>query len=537
MIRKVTFLLLAATCAFIRANDENLPLMGKTYLAPRSQSTNAALELAGFHRYINLYTPPVCNPCDSFFTAGYGAFAITPVYTHSFRPRRLAEYFFGTDELVISGSQVPGRDNSKQILADYFGLSPFYQSTVRIVPEIRTLFVDFNLYWGWSDYYIRIHAPYVNTKWDFQLYELPVSDPDISPLFPPLYMAHDAIVAPAHSFKQALAGNITYGDVKEGIQFGKVCGPRSASALSDVQIALGWNFINRPIGHCGFNIRGSIPTGTRPHGEFLFEPTVGNGHHWELGLGFTGHLILWEKENEHVIGIFSDVNITHLFSARQRRSFDLLPPFLNCPKIENFRGVASRYMLMKEFDASGNYTGITIPVINRTTLECKVRNDVEFDIVLMASYMNNNIGVDFGYNAWIRTREKIELLQAFPANTFGLKGIQNVATPTGLSNATQNTATIFGNDYADQALVADPNPPVFISPDRIDIGSAATPFSFTHKFFGHVNYSWDCYPTIEPFLGIGGEVEFEGLHPHDEAEPNKIAISQWGVWLKGGFGF
>src|SRR5580698_7450125 len=107
-------------------NDFNQPLHGKTFLAPRSQSVNAARELILWHRYINLY-------CQDF----YGAFSITPEYSHSFRPERIAQYFWADDELVISGSQVPNRDNQTQILADYFGLSPLFQSTVRMKPEIR----------------------------------------------------------------------------------------------------------------------------------------------------------------------------------------------------------------------------------------------------------------------------------------------------------------------------------------------------------------------------------------------------------------
>lgn len=526
---KKLFSILAFMSALSYADNDNLPLMGKTYLAPRSQSTNAALELVGWHRFINQY-----NPCDGV----YGAFAITPVYTHSFRPFRLAQYFFGTDELVISGSQVPGRDNSKQILADYFGISPFYQSTVFIEPEIRTFFVDFNYYLGWGDYYFRIHAPYVNTKWDFQLCETPVSDPMPSDQFPPLYMAPGAVTAPNKSFKDALRGGVPYGEVTQGLHYGRVCGPRTASALSEIQMALGWNFVNCPDSHAGLNIRGSIPTGTRPDAEFLFEPTVGNGHHWELGIGFTGHVLLWEKEDTQEINLFCDINITHLFPARQRRSFDLKPLIQDpCCDRENFRGFGSRYMLMKEFDENGNYTQNTIPVINQSTLECKVRVDAEFDIVIMASYSYCDLDIDLGYNAWLRMREHIRHEQTFPANRFGLKGIQNVATPFGISNATQSTATIRGNDFADQALVADPNPPVFILPCQIDINSAATPRQFTHKIFGNISHTWHCIRYIEPFIGIGGEVEFEGLHSDNCLEPNKNAINQWGIWIKGGFGY
>ena len=118
------------------------------------------------------------------------------------------------------------------------------------------------------------------------------------------------------------------------------------------------------------------------------------------------------------------------------------------------------------------------------------------------------------------------------------KGIQNVATGIGLSNATQSTATLTGNNFADQALVADPFPPVFFNDDQIDESSAQATRGFTHKVFGNFGYSWqNCYKWVEPFLGIGGEVEFEGLNPRHEIKANKNSISQWGVWIKGGFGF
>ena len=61
-------------------DDFNQPLHGKTFLAPRSQSVNAARELTLWHRYINLY-------CQDF----YGAFSITPEYSHSFRPERIVQ--------------------------------------------------------------------------------------------------------------------------------------------------------------------------------------------------------------------------------------------------------------------------------------------------------------------------------------------------------------------------------------------------------------------------------------------------------------
>ena len=59
-----------------------------------------------------------------------------------------------------------------------------------------------------------------------------------------------------------------------------------------------------------------------------------------------------------------------LFNSRQRRSFDLINP--SDPENLYFKGFGTRYILAKEFDMFGNYTGTTVPTIDITTLECDV---------------------------------------------------------------------------------------------------------------------------------------------------------------------
>lgn len=528
-MKKIIYVVLILTCNLLHAqiddDDLNQPLHGKTFLSPRSQSVNAARQLVLFHRYINL-------PCKDF----YGAFSITPEYGGSFRPERIAEYFWSNDTLVITGSQVTNRDNETQILADYFGLGPLFQSTVAMKPEIRTALVDFDLYLGYQDYYLRIHVPYVWTKWHYKLRESISPNVPIPDFYPPLYMDTGAVAAPAQSFIQAIAGNLTWGQVSQPLKFGRIDGAHSQRGFAEAQIALGWNFINDECEHAGFNIRGSIPAGTRSKAIFLFEPILGNGHHPELGIGFTGHALVWEKDGQQTVEIWTDINLTHLFNSRQRRSFDLINP--SDPNNIEFKGFGTRYILAKEFDAVGNYTGVSQPAINITTLECDVSVAIQVDLVIMASYQYCNYTIDVGYNAWLRSREMISNREKIPNNTYALKGIQNVSTGIGLSNATQSTATIFGNEFTDQATVADPFPPIFFNDSQIDESSAQASRGFTHKLFGNFGYSWDdCYNYAAPFLGIGGEVEFEGLNPRHEIKANKNSISQWGVWIKGGFGF
>ena len=262
--------------------------------------------------------------------------------------------------------------------------------------------------------------------------------------------------------------------------------------------------------------------------KFFFEPIVGNGKHWELGVGFTGHVITWEKGIDQNLSVYTDLNITYMFSARQRRSFDFKK-----------NGFGSRYLLLKEFDSNGIFTGKVIPAINKTTLECKVRNDIQVDFVFMFGYTYKGIVFDIGYNGWIRSKEKISLQGCIEEKRFGIKGIQDVFNRTinQPDMLTQSTATFMGNNLSEQDMVADDPSPLFITTEDIDVKSAASPRVMTHKIFFHLGHIWEKWngsPKTSPFIGAGFEIEFEGINERNTSQTDKTTMGQWGVWFKGG---
>ena len=492
-------------------------LSAVSFFNPRSQSTNAAKELVGWHRYINRYD------CKDF----YGAISLTPSFGQILRAKNVAFALFDTEILEITGSLVPNR-GCNDILADYFGLSSAFDSIVCLKPFMRTAILDFDSYFALGDFYLRVHAPFVWVRNQLGVQE-EVFDDGLSTLYPAQYMDFEAIPAPAPSFGQAVRGGFTWGQVTQPLNFGKFNCSQAISGMSDVQFALGWNVVNNKYGFAGFNLRFSAPTGSRPKSEFLFEPIVGNGKHWEFGAGFTGRVLLWEKDGEQEFSFFADLNVTHLFNAAQRRSFDF-----------KVNGFGSRYILAKEFDDAGNYTGNSLPAINITTLPVKVQNSIQIDMALMFGYTYNNLVIDIGYNLWFRSHDIICLSQGLPLNRYGLKGIQNVTNGVGnpIPNTQTETATLHGNNLSEQADVADLNPPVFINTSDLDLTSASYPRVLTNKFFGHIGTQWpDCYGNYTPFFGIGGEVEFEGINPRNQILPSKNTLSQWSIWLKGGIGF
>ena len=492
---------------------------GISFFSPRPQNVNAAREIAGWHPHIHQFDAK----------KSYVVFALTSAYNQSVRPKRIVRALFNTETIRISGSQVANR-GPNDILADLFGLSPAFASTVTLKPLIRSIVVDAALYIGLDSWvkglYFRAHAPAAWTKWNLQLKEDIFNNGQATP-FPSGYMAVGTVIAPVTAFKDAIKGDTSFGQV-QGLSFGKIDGAQAKGGLADIHCALGWNFILRENGHAGLNIFFSAPTGSRPKSQFLFEPIIGHVKHWAFGLGFTGHVIVWEKDADQELGFFADVNIAHLFRAKQKRSFDLTS-----------NGFGSRYLLLKEFDRTGAFTGTVTPAINKTTLNCTVRSDVMADIVLMFGYTLKGLVFDIGYNGWIRSKEKITLKESIEENRFGIKGIQNVIEPiTNLpDNSTESTATFMGNDFADRKAVADELSPVFIATNDINVKSAASPLLITHKVFFHLGNAWHELDHHEwvPFVGIGGEIEFEGINERNTAQPDKTTMGQWGIWLKGGF--
>ena len=159
---------------------------------------------------------------------------------------------------------------------------------------------------------------------------------------------------------------------------------RRAVHFAELRTNLGYDYFIHDLHHVGIKMQFAIPLGNRPHGEFLFEPIVGNGHHYELGIGATAHALVWDNvETDEKVDFFVDVTINHLFKASQRRAFDL-------------KGKPnSRYMLAEKMtpNISNNLTGNGITpimqfdreissMVNFTTRDITVSANVQADVAL-----------------------------------------------------------------------------------------------------------------------------------------------------------
>ncbi len=70
---------------------------------------------------------------------------------------RIAQYFFGYDAFTVSGSLVEDRGQN-DMLADYFGLSPKFESVVAPRPSISYTLATFDWFVGLSQFLFPRHS-------------------------------------------------------------------------------------------------------------------------------------------------------------------------------------------------------------------------------------------------------------------------------------------------------------------------------------------------------------------------------------------
>lgn len=592
-IAHLHLLLFTIVCSTINATQQVVP-----YFYNRSQERNAARDLAGWTDYIN-------QPCDR--NTVYGAFAITPEYTRSFRPHHITVPLFGSSlidcdksQLAISGTQTNNR-SPQDLLADYFYLPPDFQSTIHFKPVLDNFLVDFSWYLGldpWSPgLYIWLHSPLVHTRWDLNITEQ-VTNPGIQPYAPgyfaPLTVPRSDLLEQFIDYAQGDSVMDIGDTIFEELKFAKMSNKRlSKTRFAEFRFLFGKNWILEDLYHCGANLQIAAPAGLRPQGEFLFEPMIGNGHHWELGFGANGHYTFWhDEEKMQWATVYADLNLTHLFKSHQKRTFDLIK-----------NGPLSRYMLAMEMTTpaanllgggqlpSAQFNEKILPVANITALDVNVSIAVQADIVIMFNFIAQGFSFDCGYNYWGRTQEiiKIKAMDAFAANTFALKGdaqifgfLPNAITAVALS-ATESVATIHagtnfpptGNtnvttiqtaqhnpniDFPQPATTNPPTPPVqnlqfqpntinnqiqtsvnpvFLNIQDVNITNSGTTGS-SSKLFTHFSYTWVEKDEWIPYIGIGAEVEFDNNSTNTQKNPPRhlrCNASNWGIWIKGGVTF
>lgn len=459
----------------------------------------------------------------------YGVLSVTPEYTRSFDGDEITQSLFGwwlqdCTTLKITGSKVANR-NEKDLLADWFYLDGNYQGSISFEPVIQNALVDLSIYWGmdaWVDgLYLRAHAPLAWTKWDLGA-TFKTTEPGT------LVDGGYTYLDTSEKYfceKDVLVTNLE--TVYHPLTSARFCGcscddAKTLVRLSDIQVDLGWDFLRRDRGHLGVYVRGVAPTGNRPTGRWLFEPVIGNGHHWELGGGLAASAVLWNsKTHDRSINFSFDAHATHLFKALQHRVFDLKDMPL------------SRYMTAFRSNKSE-----MAPVANLTSTTINSSFAVQGELTAVFNILIKNWLFDFGYNFWAQSCEKIAC-SSWSHNCYGKGVIEN-----GYSELLIDSSKWQVDFESTINLYHQPVNRELLESSDIDYEGARSK-GMSHKIFGHVSYAWMDREVI-PMIGLGVEAEFgrndtcgscASSSTCSENCCNHVSFSQWGVLLKGGVSF
>ncbi len=398
----------------------------------------------------------------------YGDFSVNYRYERSFRDERLASALFGSNVLNFKGSAPVSpatRDNTKDLIADYFGLATDTDLAYKFCPKIQNHVFDFNLYLGLNELidglYLQVNVPFVHAKWELNhscddccndccTTSTTTNTSFSTKKFNAGYM--DSITAgditPHNTWAKALGG-AAFGDVKAW-NYAKIlgCCECTENALAGIHVDLGYNIFDCPDYHFGIYLKGVAPAGvTRIDNCYqsqVFQPAVGYDH-WELGAGLTGHVNLYNCDDEHTVDLLFQGYLTHLFEREQTRVFDLKNSAL------------SRYMLLKEFSADKSYAGNLYSATEFTTRRTKVRIDIKGEGQLELRYKNDcGFSAGLGYNLYGRSDEKAAndcCLCSSVSKSFGIKGCAPVAakgwaTGTNTGDDWVETTNAESKDYA-----------------------------------------------------------------------------------------
>jgi hypothetical protein len=296
-------------------------------------------------------------------------------------------------------------------------------------------------------------------------------------------------------------------------KFGKIaCGSMSKTSFADVELRVGFEWLQ----HCPYHLESYIglliPTANDPNGDFLFEPIVGNGGHLGFLLGSASGFVIWDKDDIDLHLRMEIANhLQYLFTKTQRRSIDLKhKPW-------------SRYMEMyvdKEqaaLAASLNSQNLATPGINVLTREVNVQPGISNTFNTAGVITGHGVHLEGGYNFFARSADSVHLSNPWQEGP-ALKSYFGQGT----TNPVRNMS---GNRLLEQISVPlTEYDSSLIQENDLDLQSATHPCTLIQSLYATAAYNWDDFEH-PIFLSIGGAYTFTRS---DQATQVLKRITAWG---------
>ncbi|MFH1461905.1 MAG: hypothetical protein ABIF12_03095 [bacterium] len=485
----------------------------KTFLMPRSQGVNLAMEYATYNELIN-------HKNGDFFGAH---FQVTPFYMESSDKNDIGRYFGIKDKNLIAIDHVTANANTDFTYLWMFHDAvpdPTTTANIKFEPELQAYGARIDYYQDLEKIldglYLKVALPIVHVENDMhinvtdKLGFFTAADGGVNAV-EEYFLGTYGAGAPAAT---ALAA----ANAQAALTHAKIGGSHSETSVADIDVVLGYKIFDKDKYVVALNLGLTIPVGNDPDGVWVFEPVVGNGDHWGFGGGLEAWVKLWEDGDQN-IKLTAVANYRYLFEGTETRTLGL-------KRGDGTKIDWGQYRYLALNDGTNNDTKLLIPAANILTKNVNVEPGSQFDAIAYLTYNNGGWTMDLGYNFFWKEREDVNLKDTTLDNT-------NYYVALNTLDGTAVAATAFGDCVSETSMTT--NTPAAaasfatafqITTNHIDTRAAETPSMDTHKIFGSVGYifkDWE-YPVM---LGVGGGYEFA----------DQQGIENWQIWGKFGIKF
>lgn len=305
--------------------------------------------------------------------------------------------------------------------------------------------------------------------------------------------------------------NVT--DVISNLTNGQFCPSNTRCGrthVDDIQLKFGYDYFVCDDSHIGLYLVGTVPTRRKflegCDGDNFFDGRLG-GRHGSIGLGFNGDWTMWSCEDQ-ALNWLADVKYLRASSSCEKRVLDLT------------NGPLSRFLLVVTPTTTLNPVP-ALPYLNR---DVKVKGRSILDFWTALHWQMCDMGVEIGYDAFWRQRERLCIRGDISTSNIGIFDIAGCGTAVTASTATINSTPNGGiNPAVSDATFTN------ITNADLDPSSGAHGRVFSQKVYGALSCNANLCSACPAMLGFGAEYEF--------ARRCDPTLRHWGIFIKGALSF
>lgn len=306
--------------------------------------------------------------------------------------------------------------------------------------------------------------------------------------------------------------NMTQALAQTNWLFGQINGPRNKGGFADIQLKLGYTYLDCCDYHLASFMGVIIPTSNSPTAEFLWEPIYGDQKQWAFMSCFYGGFKIWSDYCRSIYWEIDTCGIYYL-ANNQTRMLDLK----NRPW--------SRYLWMYPT------TSTTYPQqgINFTTHRVEVNQGISRDLNTAFVLNQGRFNAEFGYHIYAKEAERLKFASTYRSGP-GVAAIINEEDAFA-NGITKDNATIslYNEIQNDKGFVYDPSTGMTVykeifrplQQEDFDLRSAASPAIFSNTFYFTVSGIMGACALNE--LLLGASYEFAS---------DVAVVDRWMIWFK-----